>query len=99
MGAAVAERRVDQDDCYMSVAELERYSGLSHNTIRKYFTDPRRPLRHYRVGNRILVRRSEFDAWMAGDAPAPPSPAAAARETVTLQRDVREAVKRIRGEE
>ena len=27
--------------------------------------DPRHPLPHYRVGGKILVRRSEFDAWIA----------------------------------
>jgi hypothetical protein len=31
----------------------------------EYLTDPTHPLPHYRVGGKIVVRRSEFDAWMA----------------------------------
>lgn len=34
-------------------------------TLRGFLHDPARPLPHYRIGGRVLVRRTEFDAWAA----------------------------------
>ena len=48
---------------YLPLTRLAGYSGLSVRTLRAYLTDSSRPLPHYRVGGKILVRRSEFDAW------------------------------------
>jgi hypothetical protein len=31
--------------------------------LRAYLVDHVRPLPHYRVGGKILIRRSEYDAW------------------------------------
>lgn len=56
------ERAVD-DDRYLSVRSLATYSGLSVRTLRSYLTHAADPLPHYRVGGKILVRRSDFDAW------------------------------------
>ena len=36
---------------------------MSVRRLRDYLHDPARPLPHYRAGGKILVRRSEFDAW------------------------------------
>jgi hypothetical protein len=36
---------------------------LSVRRLRAYLVDHVRPLPHYRVGGKILVRRSEYDAW------------------------------------
>jgi len=44
---------------------LAIYSGLSVRTLRDYLIDPVHPLPSYRIGRKILVRRSEFDAWAA----------------------------------
>lgn len=53
-------------DSYLSLQDLARYSGLSVRTLRKALHDPLHPLPHYRPGGRkVLVRRSEFDRWMA----------------------------------
>ena len=41
------------------------YSGIGLRKLYEYLADPIHPLPHYRVGGRILVRRSEFDRWMA----------------------------------
>ena len=46
-------------DGYFSLRQLAAYSCLS-----EHLTDSFRPLPHCRVGGKILVRRSEFDAWM-----------------------------------
>ncbi len=67
-------------DPWLSLEALGQYSGLSVRTLRAYLTDPHHPLPHYRmkephviptktgrprtVTGKILVRRSDFDAWM-----------------------------------
>lgn len=53
-------------DPFLSLRALASYAGLSVRTLREYLDHPARPLPHYRVGGKILVRRSEFDAWIAG---------------------------------
>ena len=52
-------------DPFMSLRALAAYSGLSVRKIRDHLDDSAHPLPCYRVGGKILVRRSEFDAWMA----------------------------------
>ena len=52
-------------DPFLSLKALANYSGLSVRTLREYLTDSVNPLPHYRVGGKILVRRSEFDGWIA----------------------------------
>jgi hypothetical protein len=39
--------------------------GAVMRKLRDYLSDPVRPLPHYRVGGKVLVRRSEFDSWIA----------------------------------
>lgn len=52
-------------DPYLSLKALSTYSGLSVRSLRDAVKDPVHPLPHYRLGGKILVRRSEFDRWMA----------------------------------
>jgi excisionase family DNA binding protein len=53
-------------DPYLSLKALASYSGLSVRTLRTYLEkSPAEALPCYRVGGKLLVRRSEFDAWMA----------------------------------
>lgn len=51
-------------DPFLSLRALASYAGLSVRTLREYLDHPSRPLPHYRVGGKILVRRSEFDGWI-----------------------------------
>lgn len=51
-------------DPYLSLAALARYGGLSVRKLRAHLNDVTHPLPCYRVGGRILVRRSEFDRWI-----------------------------------
>jgi excisionase family DNA binding protein len=51
-------------DAYLSLRALARYASLSVRTLRGYLTAKRNPLPCYRPGGKVLVRRSEFDAWM-----------------------------------
>lgn len=52
-------------DPFLSLKALADYSGLSIRTLRASLVDPIHPLSSYRVGRKILVRRSDFDRWMA----------------------------------
>jgi helix-turn-helix protein len=63
----VAERLIVSTtlDPFLSLKALAAYSGLGVRTLRTYLTDITHPLPCYRVGGKILVRRSEFDTWIA----------------------------------
>ena len=52
-------------DPFLSLRALASYCGLSVRKLREYLDDPAHPLPSYRLGGKILVRRSEFDAWMS----------------------------------
>jgi hypothetical protein len=52
-------------DPFLPLKALAMYSGLSVRKLRQCLEDPAHPVPCYRVGGKILVRRSEFDAWMA----------------------------------
>ena len=52
-------------DPFLSLKALASYSGLSVRKLRQHLGDLNHPLPSYRVGGKIVVRRSEFDAWMA----------------------------------
>ena len=52
-------------DPFLSLKALVVYSSLSVRKLRDCLEDPQHPLPCYRVGGKILVRRSEFDSWMA----------------------------------
>ena len=52
-------------DPYLSLSSLATYTGCSARWLRAQLRDPHHPLPHYRPGGKILVRRSEWDAWLA----------------------------------
>lgn len=52
-------------DGYLPLKALSQYSGIGLRRLRDYLHDPVRPLPHYRIGGKVLVRRSDFDAWAA----------------------------------
>ena len=51
-------------DPYLSLRALAAYSSMSVRKLRDCLREPNHPLPHFRVGDKILVRQSEFDAWM-----------------------------------
>ncbi len=55
----------DPIDRWLSLRGLADYCSLSRRTLQALVNDPQDPLPSYRVGGKILVRRSEFDAWMS----------------------------------
>ena len=52
------------DDRFLSLRQLAAYSGLSVRTLRGLVHRSVMPLPYYQVVGKILIRRSEFDAWM-----------------------------------
>ena len=66
MRGVLAERVVVSTplDPFLSLRALAGYSGLSVRKLREHLADPGHPLPCYRVGGKIVVRRSEFDAWI-----------------------------------
>src|SRR5437867_6917419 len=53
------------DDALMTLRELSAYSRLSLRTLQRHVAGLTRwRLPPYRVGGKILVRRSEFDGWL-----------------------------------
>jgi hypothetical protein len=51
-------------DSYFSITALSTYSSLSARRLRAFLTAADHPLPYYRVGGRVLVRRSDFDHWI-----------------------------------
>ena len=52
-------------DPFLSLTALATYAGLSVRKLRDHLDDPIRSLPCYQIGGKILVRRSEYDAWAA----------------------------------
>jgi len=63
-----AERviRSVEADPFLDLRALAEYSHLSIRTLARHLGDPGHGLPHFKVGGKILVRRSEFDRWMEG---------------------------------
>jgi len=59
------EALVVVDDAYFPIKRLTVYSGLSERTLRTYLSHPVYPLPAYKIGGRVLVRRSDYDSWAA----------------------------------
>ena len=52
------------DKAYLTLRSLAQYSDLSRRTLQTYVKRPHDPLPCYKVQGRILVKRTEFDAWL-----------------------------------
>ena len=52
-------------DPYLDTNATAAYCGCSPRWVREKRADPIHPLPHYRIGNKVLHRRSEVDAWLA----------------------------------
>jgi Helix-turn-helix domain len=49
----------------LTIKQLVAYSALSERTLRGYIHRKVRPLPSYRVDKKILIRKVEFDEWLA----------------------------------
>jgi hypothetical protein len=52
-------------DAYLPLKKLARYSGLSVRTLRTWLKHRATPLPHYRIGGKLLIRRSDYDLWVS----------------------------------
>ena len=59
----ILEQGIGLTDQYFDLKGLEAYSALSVSKLRDHISGSGLP--SYRVGGKILVKRSEFDTWMA----------------------------------
>jgi len=50
-------------DPFLSLKGLAGYASLSRRTLQDLINAPQDPLPSYRVGGKLLVRKSEYDAW------------------------------------
>ncbi len=62
-----------KSDGYMGLKALAGYSGMSVRTLRNWIHHPLRPLPYYRIGGKLLVRRSDYDSWAEGFREVTPS--------------------------
>src|SRR5438093_4684141 len=53
-------------DPFLDVRALTHYSNLSVRTLTRHLQDLERPLPHYKVRGKILVRSSEIDLLVVG---------------------------------
>lgn len=72
----------------MGLKQLTHYANLSERTLRAWIHSAVDPLPAVRVAGKILVRRSELDAWLARHRVKP-------SETLDLDGIVREALQGI----
>jgi hypothetical protein len=61
--SSASRRRSVLADAYLSLKALAAYSGLSVRTLRGHLRHFAHPLPCYRIGGKVLVRQSEYDAW------------------------------------
>jgi hypothetical protein len=61
------------EDAYLPLTALSSYAGLSVRVLRDYLKHPSHPLPCFRIGGKVLVRRSDFDAWAQRFRAVPPS--------------------------
>ena len=59
-------RRTDADgDRYLRLSELAQYNSLSVRTLQRLIASKDDPLPAHHVGRLVIVRKREFDAWLA----------------------------------
>lgn len=67
----IEKKLINVTDRLFDLNGLSAYSALGKSTIRQYIRTHQLP--HFKVGGKILIKRSEFDAWIEnyriGDAP------------------------------
>lgn len=60
----IAETTVNLKDQYFDLRGLEAYSSIKVPTLRDHIKSGGLP--YFKVKGKILIRKSEFDAWLEG---------------------------------
>jgi excisionase family DNA binding protein len=63
-GRAGRTAQVQPSREWLGLRELSQYAAVSERTLRSWLRLPVNPLPAAQVGTKILVRRSQFDAWL-----------------------------------
>jgi len=50
---------------WLGLRQVTEYASISERTLRSWIHSPAYPLPAVRVGGKILVKRSDLDAWLA----------------------------------
>jgi excisionase family DNA binding protein len=58
------DRTVEMAAEWLGLRQVTRYANICERTIRGWIHWPLDPLPAVRVGGKILVKRSELDAWL-----------------------------------
>lgn len=56
--------KLEQHPEWMDMKAVQRYACVSERTVREWLHRAVRPLPAARVGTKILIKRSVFDAWL-----------------------------------
>ena len=60
----MATQLTTQLDQYLDLESLSAYSSLGVSTLRDYIKSAGLP--HFKLRGKILIKKSEFDAWLEG---------------------------------
>ncbi len=52
-------------DPFLSLKGLSGYASLCRRTLQDLVNDPHDPIPSFRVGSKVLVKKSAFDMWMS----------------------------------
>jgi excisionase family DNA binding protein len=63
-GSEVDAVTPDKNQEWLDLRALQKYACVSERTLREWIHRPENPLPASRVGTKILVRRSTFDAFL-----------------------------------
>jgi excisionase family DNA binding protein len=72
---------------WLDVRALTQYASVSVRTIREWVHRPTNPLPAAQVGNKLLISRSAFDAWLTAHKVGP------SQDVSTIVNDVMQRVR------
>ena len=63
--------RVDGATTFLTIAEASRRARLSPRSIRRALAGEVKPLRHFRIGRRVVISEADLAAWLEAHAVMP----------------------------
>jgi hypothetical protein len=60
----ITESAITLKDQFFDLKGLSVYSSLAVGTLRDYLRHGNKPVPHFKLKGKILVRKSEFDTWL-----------------------------------
>lgn len=56
---------------YLTINEAATECRVSSRTIRRWLSDARLPLRHYKLGRRVVIARADLQQWIEAHVATP----------------------------